>query len=447
MPSRIARPDRTFAWFIGGSFVYALAGGFALALLLPLAELIGWNLGVRWPALVQAHGHLQVAGWVGLFIIGMVLRLAPRFAGRPLRFAALTPVILALMLFALLGRALAQPWLDQPGLYAVLVAAAVAELVAALFFAAAVVATVVPAARTLPVAPLFLLGALGFLAQAVLGAIWLPALTPSLPLVAPDRDEVLLRLQFYGFLLPFVFAVALRALPSFFKHRLPRARELWLIAMLLAAGVALSAVALSLGASLAARLQAAGDLLVVAAVAGALLETGVWRQPLGLRLSARHATLLVRTVCVWLLLATALLAVDSVAALLQPESAAVIPAGAVRHMLALGVFSTMIAGMAPLMLPWLAQRRQQGYRAARETYVLWSLFTAATILRVSGALIGGSRVSTWVIAVSGVLGISAVLVLGITVLRAARSVAPTVPAPPAPNPPTPQPGQSSGART
>jgi hypothetical protein len=81
----VAREDPSFPWFIGAALATALAGGFLLAVLLPLAVVLEWEWGVRWRALVQVHGHLQMTGWLGLFITGMALRLAPRFAGRPLR--------------------------------------------------------------------------------------------------------------------------------------------------------------------------------------------------------------------------------------------------------------------------------------------------------------------------------------------------------------------------
>src|SRR5215213_253463 len=80
----VAREDWTFPWYIGGALVTALVGGFVLAVLLPLAVVLDWRWGTRWRALVQVHGHLQIVGWLGLFIAGMALRLAPRFAGRPL---------------------------------------------------------------------------------------------------------------------------------------------------------------------------------------------------------------------------------------------------------------------------------------------------------------------------------------------------------------------------
>jgi uncharacterized protein involved in response to NO len=399
----------------------AIAGGFALALLLPLAEALRWDWGARLPALVQAHGHLQVLGWVGCFVIGMALRLVPRFAGRPLSFAPLTPVILALILAALLGRAVAQPWLDKPGMHGLLGAAALAELAGALLFAATIVPTLAPAIRTLPVAPLFLLGALGMVAEAALGALWLSALTPELPIVTPDRDSALLGIQFYAFLLPFVLGVSLRSLPTFFKHRAPRAGELWLIAGLLAVGSLLFASPALWGRQPSPRVQQTGALLIALAMLGAFLETGVWKSPLGLRPSARHSILLIRTAYLWMLLAAIWLALGAASFLISGQPSSLYSADAIRHMLALGLFSTLIAGMAHLMLPWLAQRRLPPARAERETLILWALFSLAAILRVAGALLdhaGVQPASAWLVALSGVVGISAVLFLATTLLSA-----------------------------
>jgi uncharacterized protein involved in response to NO len=420
---QVARADWTFPWYIGASLLIAVGGGFALALLLPLAQVEGWNWGLRWPALVQAHGHLQVLGWVGFFVIGMGFRLIPRFAGRPLRFAPVTPVILVLILTALLGRAVAQPWLDKPGMTALLVGSAWMELVGALLFAGVVVATLTPVARTLSVAPFFLLGGLGLLGQAVLAALWLPALLPTLPVMTPGRDGVLLDLQFYAFLLPFVLGVSLRSLPTFFKHRAPRSWELWVLAGLLAIGSSLSAAPALWGPGLeGGRSQQIGALLIAAAMVGAFLETGVWKRAEGLRPSARHTALLLRTAYIWLLLAAGLLAFSAVSGLRSGQPVQNYEADAVRHMLALGLFSTLIAGMAQLLLPWLAQRRLNRRAAKTETWVLWSLFTLAAVLRTSGALLegfGAGNERYWLIVISGLLGIAAVLFLGMSVLHAA----------------------------
>lgn len=299
------RTDRTFPWYIGAAFAVAVAGGFALALLLPLAVALDWDWGVRWRVLAQAHGHLQIIGWLGLFIAGMALRLAPRFAGQPLRFPVVAGPALALLLLGVLGRAAAQPWLTEPAMRGVLMVSAVAELVGATLVAISVVATLAPAARTLAPAPFLMLGAVGLVAQALLGVLWLPDLSPDAPFVPVKRNSTLLTVQFYAFVLPFVLGVSLRALPTFFARPAPRVRLACVLAATLALGVVLSAGPHALAGGAGVRLQAAGTLLIAAAVAGVIVQTGVWREPARLRAAARHAALLVRTAYAWLALVAA----------------------------------------------------------------------------------------------------------------------------------------------
>lgn len=425
----VAREDQSFPWFIGAALVTALAGGFLLALLLPLAAALTWDWGTRWRALAQAHGHLQTVGWLGLFIAGMAFRLTPRFAGRPLRFAAVTTPTLVLLVIALAGRAIAQPLLDATGMRALLVGSAVAEVAASLLLAGALIATLAPVLRTVAAAPLFILGVLGILTQAVLGVLWLPHLTAEAPIVPVDRDAALVTVQLFGFVLPFVLGVSLRALPTFFAHRAPTPRQTLMLAVALELGtIAFAAAPFQTGLA-GVRLQVAGALLLAGGAATAVFWTGVWRPPERLRASARHNALLIRTAYAWL--ATVSLALVLMAFRAMYEGVLMPPGDidAVRHMLALGVFTTLLMGMAPLMLPWLAMRRQRAERVKWETWTLWTLLTAATVLRVTGALLERQGVGAeryWPMALGGALAIIAIGFFALTVLRAARQRPPEI---------------------
>lgn len=427
----VARDDRTFPWYIGAALAVAVGGGFLLALLVPLAAWLGWDWGVRWRALVQAHGHLQVAGWVGLFIAGMGFRLVPRFAGEPLRFPAVTLPALVLLAAGLTGRAVAQPWLDVPGMRLLLAAAALAELAGAALFAASVVATLRPVLGTFAPAPLLVLGAAGFVAQALLGLRWLLPLTADAPSIPANRDAALLSLQFFAFLLPFVLGVSLRALPVFFKRAAPSPRRLQLLAAALGLGAVLHAgAALLVEGAAGVRLQQAGALLIAAAVAAAIACTGVWRAPERLRPSARRAALLIQTAYLWLAVAAASMAVSAVPALVRGRAVPPYQVDAMRHVLALGVFSTLIMGMAQLVLPWLAMRRQRPSAIRIETWTLWALLVGATALRAAGALLEGEGAGAGrfgVMAAGGALGIVAVALFAVSVLRAARTPPPEIP--------------------
>ena len=62
----------------------AIFGGFALAG--HLAFLIGFNrsLGDGFASHIQIHGHLQLIGWAGLFIIGISLHFISRLSSIPI---------------------------------------------------------------------------------------------------------------------------------------------------------------------------------------------------------------------------------------------------------------------------------------------------------------------------------------------------------------------------
>lgn len=422
----VARADAAFPWYIGAAFVLAVAGGFVLALLLPVAVILEWDWGIRWRVLAQAHGHLQIVGWLGLFIAGMAFRLAPRFAGRPLWLSGLTGLALVLLLFGVLGRVVSQPLLDDPAMRGVLFVSVVAEAAGAVLVAVSLIVTLAPSMRTLVPAPFLMLGATGMAAQALLGLLWLPDLTAEAPMVAPDRNDRLLAVQFYAFVLPFILGVSLRALPTFFARPAPRVSINWMLALLLGLGAAAYAAGpMAVDGSDGIRIGAAGALLIAAAIAGVIAQTGVWSQPERLRASARHAALLVRTAYAWLALVALALAFTGGRSLLNGEPTPFAETDAIRHALALGVFTTLLAGMAYLMLPWLAMRRIKPAAARRETRLLWVLLTAAAALRVAGALLQDAGTDRYrLMAVAGVLGIVAIAFFASIVLRSAVREAP-----------------------
>jgi hypothetical protein len=161
-----------------------------------------------------------------------------------------------------------------------------------------------------------------------------------------------------------------------------------------------------------------------------IAQTGVWRAPDRLRRSARNAALLIRTAYLWLAVAVLALLLTATTALVTGDPVPPYQADAVRHLLAIGVFSTMIMAMSRLMLPWLAMRRQRGPSSSIEVWALWVLWTSATVLRVTGSLLEGEGVGAaryWPMAAAGLLGLVAVAVFAVTLLRAARVRPPEIP--------------------
>lgn len=86
----------------------ALGAGFAIGAYMALA--VGYGLPVvpAFGSLLQTHGHLQMVGWAGVFIMGVSLYFIPRLAGVPLARPQWCTGILGLMTTGLCLRSLGQ---------------------------------------------------------------------------------------------------------------------------------------------------------------------------------------------------------------------------------------------------------------------------------------------------------------------------------------------------
>lgn len=188
---------------------------------------------------VQAHGQVQVLGWIGLFIVGMAFRLMPRFSGRPLAFPPLAWAVGIALAVALVLRLIAQAAGDGAWQPSTLLVSGALGVVAALAFAAVIGGTLLHReSRAGATGYFFVAGAAAFLAQAAFGLVLLVGATARGEVAWLPRDAAgLLHLQFYGFIMMFVLGVALRAVPTF--SGLPRPeRSAKVIALLLAFAVA-----------------------------------------------------------------------------------------------------------------------------------------------------------------------------------------------------------------
>jgi uncharacterized protein involved in response to NO len=109
--------------FIWSALGIALFGGFAIGA--HLAAVIGLNfsLGKGFYSYIQIHGHLQLVGWAGLFIIGISLHFIPRLAGVPIAQPQWIPRIQFLMATGLIVRAIFHsilPYVTAPVVFQIL---------------------------------------------------------------------------------------------------------------------------------------------------------------------------------------------------------------------------------------------------------------------------------------------------------------------------------------
>jgi uncharacterized protein DUF1858/uncharacterized protein DUF542/NnrS protein len=377
--------------FIKGAIVATLTGGATLGLVaLTIAGLRGsLSTGLAWwTPVIQAHGHVQIFGWVALFIMGVAYHVVPRFKATDLYRPDLARRTFWLMAGGLTARALAQPYTREAFASVVGVAGAAAELVAVALFARIIAHTIAssPGPRAGFERYLFA-GNVWFLvlAAANLGSMIRMAATGD-PVIPAPLNGALIHAEVVGFIGLWILGVSLRILPVFLGLRalgtLAARGVFWAVNL----AVALAAGAEILGVT-ALRVPAA--LLELGAVAVFVIGLGVFRKPA----SSAHADpnpyyrKFIVAAYAWLVFAAALLAFISV------YEAAVAPlphelTGSYRHAITVGFITAMIMGVASRVVPVFRGVPLQGVGAVNAAF--W-LLNAGCAIRVVFQAVAGFR--------------------------------------------------------
>jgi hypothetical protein len=413
--------------FILSSLTIAVGAGFLLGTLVSFSIVLDWGWGRRYTPLIQAHGQVQLLGWLGLFIMGMAYRLLPRFSGRPLAFPIVVWASWATLLASVIVRLAAAALEAGAWQRFALVGSGALGLAAAVAFALVIITTAAhPGSRAGATAYFFVLGALAFFMQAGVDLALTALAAQRGDAVRPNEAAALLHLQLYGFVAMFVVGVALRAVPTF--SGVPRPElQAKVLALALAAVVAVYVVAelwIAAGTrtSLLFRLEAvsfAGLGLLFLAIAGLV---GIFRPAANrLRPASQQHVWFIRTGFAWLLIAAGLSAYYGIRAGIDGVPLSYYGVDAVRHSVGLGVASTMILGMGMLVLPEFAIRRMLHPREGALPLLMLTLLTTATTLRVGAAVAAPHWLSAdryWPMAVAGMLAELAIALFGATFVLA-----------------------------
>src|SRR5581483_11609966 len=97
--------------FIYAALLIALTAGFGYGALLVGGIALGVIPGAWWGAVIQAHGHAQLFGWLGLFVLGMGLYFLPKLRGAQLQGTTRLPYAVALLVGGIALRVIVQPLL------------------------------------------------------------------------------------------------------------------------------------------------------------------------------------------------------------------------------------------------------------------------------------------------------------------------------------------------
>src|SRR5262249_53364697 len=157
---------------------------------------------------VNAHGHAQIFGWVGLFVMGFAYQAFPRFKHASLSRPHLARASLWLMVAGIVGRSVAGPLADTfPYLGGAAVGAALLEVVAIGIFIYVLGQTWRASGKPLEFYDYYILSSLAwFVIQAITEAFYLAA---TLAAAGPEQllslvatwQGALREMQIHGFAL------------------------------------------------------------------------------------------------------------------------------------------------------------------------------------------------------------------------------------------------------
>jgi hypothetical protein len=374
---------------------------------------------------INAHGHAQIFGWVGLFVMGFAYQAFPRFKHTAIARPRLALATLVMLLSGLVARSLAQPLVASlPWLWWVAVGGSVLEVVAIGAFVWLIAATLLGSARPLVHYDYYILSALfWFAVQAVYEGIYLTATLgasgDTLTHLVATWQAPLRDIQIHGFALLMILGVSQRVFHHFYGLPEPSAkRSLMLLPVLNAAviGEALGLVLMRQVGPVWAALWY-GSAIVLAVAAAVLVAN--WRiyspAPDGDR-----SLKFLRIAYAWLFVSLGMLVLLPAhqAALreLAPTSAAAQMGfshayyGAARHAITVGFVSLMIVGVAAKVVPTL-----NGVDSRLLT-ALWApflLINAGCLLRVGGQILTDfSPVAFPIAGISGLLEVAGLALWG-----------------------------------
>jgi len=360
-------------------------------MLLPGTFLGVWNLisissrraseGIS-PAWIQAHGHAQVFGWIGSFILGIGFYSIPKLR-------RLEPFALggAWATWAMWIAGVSLRWIGNVygiGWRVLLPLSGALELSALVIFLRAVSAhRVQPNEKADQRWVLIVLaGTLGLVA--VLGMNLFEgvrlAINGSGPAFPPDFDQRLLAVMAWGFMVPFVWGFSTKWLPVFLGLRPTKIRLMLAATTLNIVGV-ISAIMVHLRAAAVIWIAASA----LAAIALRIFRTS--RQPAKTKGVHQSFPVFVRIAYAWLLVAGGL----AVGASLLGEAAGIW--GASRHALTVGFIAMMVFCVGQRVLPAFAGMK--ALWSPRLMFLATSLLAIGCFLRVGCEVLAYQDYAAW----------------------------------------------------
>lgn len=413
--------------FVKTALVIVLTLGCTLGAINLAAMALAGVTGSYWEAVTQAHGHAQIFGWVGLFIMGVAYHVLPRLKATQLHSRSLAQASFWLVLTGIVLRMIAQPLAESPSFAGIVVLSAVAELIAATLFLYVVARTLASNPGSIAFFDKYVVAsAVWFLvAAAATAAISLYTASEGLAVIPPAIDGPYLHVALMGFVGMMIFGITLRTIPVFMGLRQPNERAFdvlfWTLnlSILLKAGSGwLDAIA---GTTTFASAGPLGAALEYGSILAFVYFLGIFRTPVrnvaeeGV---SRGYEKFIRASYLWLVIAATMITAYT---LYQATTGQAVPhslVGAYRHALTVGFISMMILGMAARIIPVFTGVRLHSDLMLLASFLLLNLGnTVRVVSQPLADLVGGPFFVSM-----GISGFIEVTALGLFVYNLWRTI-------------------------
>ncbi len=377
---------------------------------------------------VNAHGHAQIFGWVGLFVMGFAYQAFPRFKHTSLPHPRLAYATLWMMLAGIICRSLLEPIAPTfPALGTPVVGAAVLEIFAIAVFVWLILKTLRISGKPLEYYDYYIISSLvWFVIQAVYGTLYLRA-----TLIAPGREELLglvatwqgpmREIQIHGFAMLMIFGVSQRIFHNFYSLPAPSQRKsiaavIWINTAIV--GEVCGLVAMRTSGHAWAGLWYTSVLLLVGSATMLVWDWHIFSQAHEVDRSLKF----LRAAYVWLFISFGMLVLlpayqYGLLPIMAPESAAADMGfshayyGAMRHAITVGFISLMIVGVAAKIVPTL---KGVDVRALSPLWAPFILINVGCFIRVGFQTLTDLTGAAFPIAgISGLLEVTGLAIWGV----------------------------------
>lgn len=347
---------------------------------------------------VNAHGHAQIFGWVGLFVMGFAYQAFPRFKHTSLAYPKWAYATLWMMATGLVCRSSFE-WLGiyAPAFWNIAIAASILEIVAIASFVWIIVATLRHSGKPLAFYDYYIISALfWFVVQAVYSSLLFYSTISvnsreALLHVIANWQAPLREIQIHGFAMMMILGVSQRMFHNFYGLAKPNPRlsRVVLVCLNLAIVGIVSGYLLMRAISHAwAGLWYASILLLAIGFVVLVNDWKIFAKP---KDSDRSLKFL-RAAYIWLIVSLGMLALLPVHQFgllpyFAPTGSAIHMGfshayyGAIRHAITVGFISLMIVGVSAKVVPTLNGINLQGLSSLWLPFIL---INAGCALRVIG---------------------------------------------------------------